>query len=100
MPETQKTQTTLELPEADEILLNRIEQVMSAVRLLHPLLDLLAEAKTEEYAGASEDLTEVLKSLYTTTINTAAKVEEIDTRIQQLSREIAAIREALQIPIN
>jgi hypothetical protein len=96
MPEIQNTLT---LPTPDEILLARIEALMTAVRLLHPLLDLLEEGKTNEQSGAARDLTEILKSLYTTTIASAAMVQEIDVRTQSMAQEIRAIREALQIPI-
>ena len=97
MPEIQ---TTLTLPTPDEILLNRIEALMTAVRLLHPLLDLLEEGKTDEQSGTAGDLTEILRSLYTTTIETAVMTREIDARTRDLSREISAIREALQIPLD
>lgn len=96
MPEIQ---TTLTLPAGEEILLNRIESVMSAVRLLHPLLDLLEEGKTGDQSGAAGDLTEILKSLYTTTIETAVMVQEIDARSRVMAQEVRSIREALQIPL-
>lgn len=97
MPEIQ---TTLKLPAPDEILLARIESVMSAVRLLHPLLDLLAQGKADEQSGAAGDLTEILKSLYTTTVASAAMVNEINARTQSMAHEIRTIREALHIPLD
>lgn len=92
-------QKTLTLPTQDEILLTRIEALMTAVRLLHPLLDLLEEGKSGEQSGAAGDLTEILKSLYTTTIEMAATVQEIDARSRTMAQEIRSIREALQIPL-
>jgi hypothetical protein len=92
MPEIQ---TTLKLPNGEEILLNRIEALMTAVRLLHPLLDLLEEAKTGDKSGAAGDLTEVLRSLYTTTVETAAMVREIDVRTRTMAAEIAGTTETL-----
>jgi hypothetical protein len=97
MPEIQ---TTLELLTGEEMLLNRIEALMAAVRLLHPLLDLLEASKTDAPSGATGDLAEILHSIYTTTIETAAMVQQIDARTQDLSQEIAAIRKALQIQIS
>jgi hypothetical protein len=91
-----ETQTNLKLPTPDEILLARVEAVMSAVRLLHPLLDLLEEAKTGNQSAAAGDLTEVLRSLYTTTVETAAMVREIDVRTRTMAAEIAGITETLR----
>lgn len=87
----------LTLPHPQEILLSQMVALMSAVKALHPLLDLLTTSEDPAHQSASQDLTEILRELYKMGLRTDMEVQALSARLVDIENELKAIRNGLAI---
>ena len=88
----------LKLPKPDEILLLQMRQLLTEVRELKPILDLLEPSEDPEHQKAQENLGNVLRRIHDLVVAMAGTHDEIRKDIAEIGRKVDILCRTLMLP--